>query len=49
MGQDEEWRLLAEKVTQEHDPAKLAKIIEALTRALDERERKRTLELAPPA
>jgi hypothetical protein len=49
MGQDEEWRLLAEQVTQERDPAKLAKIIEALSRALDERERKKTLQVVPRA
>ena len=39
MGQDEQWRILAEEAAQEKDPEKLAEIIEALTRALDERER----------
>jgi len=37
MGQDEEWRILAEEATQEKDPRKLMDIINALTRALDER------------
>jgi hypothetical protein len=37
MGQDEEWRILAEEAAQEKDPRKLMDIIAALTRALDER------------
>ena len=37
MGQDEEWRILAEEAAQEKDPRKLMEIIAALTRALDER------------
>jgi len=35
MGQDEEWRILAEEAAQEKDPRKLMEIIAALTRALD--------------
>jgi hypothetical protein len=42
MGQDEQWRILAEETAQEKDPEKLAEIIEALTRALDERELQRS-------
>ena len=41
MGQDEQWRILAE-AAQEKDPEKLAEIIQALTRALDERELQRS-------
>ena len=32
MGQDEQWRILAEEAAQEKDPEKLAEIIDALTR-----------------
>ena len=35
MGQDSEWKTLAEEAAQEEDP-QLMKIIEALTRAVDE-------------
>jgi hypothetical protein len=42
MGQDEQWRILAKEVAQEKDPEKLAEIIEALTRALDEYELQRS-------
>jgi len=42
MGQDEQWRILAEEAAQEKDPEKLAEIIEALTRALDECELQRS-------
>jgi hypothetical protein len=38
MGQDEQWRILAEEAAQEQDPEKLMQVIESLTRALDERE-----------
>jgi uncharacterized protein YqgV (UPF0045/DUF77 family) len=41
MQQDEEWRLLAEEAAQEKDPNKLMEIIKALTRALDEKERRK--------
>jgi hypothetical protein len=41
VGQDEEWRILAEEAAQERDPEKLAEIVEALTRALDEHEQRR--------
>jgi len=37
MGQDEQWRILAEEAAQEKDPRKLMEIISALTLALDER------------
>ena len=42
MKQDEEWRLLAEEAAQEKDPSKLLEIIKALTRALDEKEKRKT-------
>jgi len=35
MGQAEQWIILAEEAAQEKDPAKLMKIIKALTEALD--------------
>jgi hypothetical protein len=38
MGQVEQWQILAEEAIQEQDPEKLLEIIEALTRALDDRE-----------
>ena len=38
MGQVEQWLILAEEAAQEQDPKKLAEIIEALTRALNERD-----------
>jgi hypothetical protein len=38
MGQNEEWKILAEEAAQEKDPKKLMEVIESLTRALDERE-----------
>jgi hypothetical protein len=41
MGQVEQWQILAEEAAQEKDPKKLAEIIEALTRALDDRDAKR--------
>jgi hypothetical protein len=37
MGQIEQWQILAEEAAQEKDPEKLMQIIDALTRALDER------------
>jgi hypothetical protein len=40
--QDEEWRLLAEEAAQEKDPNKLMEIIKALTRALDEKEKRKS-------
>jgi hypothetical protein len=42
MKQDEEWRLLAEEAAQEKDPNKLMEIIRALTRALDEKEKRKS-------
>jgi hypothetical protein len=42
MGQDEQWRILAEEAAQVKDPEKLSEIIQALTRALDERELQKT-------
>ena len=36
-GSAEQWKLLAEEAAQEEVPEKLMKIIEALTRAIDER------------
>ena len=38
MSQDEEWRILAEEAALEKDPHTLMKIVEALTRALEEQE-----------
>ena len=38
MGQVEQWQILAEEAVQEQDPEKLLDIIDALTRALDDRE-----------
>ena len=40
MSSTDEWRILAEEAAQENDPEKLMEIIEALTRALDERDAK---------
>ena len=42
MGQVEQWQILAEEAVQERDPEKLMEIIEALTRALDDRELRRS-------
>jgi hypothetical protein len=42
MGQGEQWRILAEEAAQEKDPEKLSEIIQAITRALDERELQRS-------
>jgi Mg-chelatase subunit ChlI len=38
MGQDTEWKILAEEAAQEKDPEKLMQIIQSLTRALDEKD-----------
>jgi len=38
MGQDTEWKILAEEAAQEKDPEKLMQVVESLTRALDQRE-----------
>lgn len=38
MGQEDEWKILAEEAAQEKDPEKLMRIIKALTDALDEKE-----------
>jgi hypothetical protein len=48
MGQVEEWQILAEEATQEQDPEKLIEIIEALTRALDDRDRQRSQTKSQP-
>jgi hypothetical protein len=37
MGNAEEWKILAAEAAEEKDPEKLLKIVEALTRALDEK------------
>jgi hypothetical protein len=37
MGNAEEWKILAAEAAQEKDPEKLLKIVEALTRALDQK------------
>ena len=37
MSENEEWRILAKEAAQERDPQKPMEIVEALTRALDER------------
>jgi hypothetical protein len=42
MGQVEQWQILAEEAAQERDPEKLMEIIEALTRALDDRDVQRS-------
>ena len=42
MGQVEQWQILAEEAVQEQDPEKLIEIIEALTRALDDRDLQRS-------
>ena len=41
MGQDVQWRILAEEAAQEKDPERLMEIIASLTRALDERAAKK--------
>jgi hypothetical protein len=41
MGQDEEWKILAEEAAQEKDPKKLMEIIASLTRALEKRDEQR--------
>jgi len=38
MGQVEEWKILAEEAVQEQDPEKFMDIIESLTRALEDRD-----------
>jgi hypothetical protein len=38
MGQDTEWKILAEEAAQEQDPEKLMQIIQSLTRALDDKD-----------
>jgi hypothetical protein len=38
MGQVEEWKILAEEAVQERDPEKFMDIIESLTRALEDRD-----------
>jgi hypothetical protein len=42
MGNAEEWKILAAEAAQEKDPEKLSKIIEALSRALDEKGTQKT-------
>jgi hypothetical protein len=43
MPHDEEWRILAEEAALEKDPNKLLEIVSALNRALDEREKQKTM------
>ena len=43
MPHDEEWRILAEEAALEKDPNKLLEIVGALNRALEEREKPKTM------
>ena len=42
MVRDNEWKILAKEAAEEQDPEKLMEIVEALSRALDEKQPSRT-------
>jgi hypothetical protein len=49
MAGEEEWKILAEEAAQEKDPKKLMEILNALTAALDEQQKRKKMRVPMPS